>query len=106
MDHQSDPNDPHNAKRVRACLLKTLYTRFQAHPYAPVELALLAEKCQIDAQTLNWNIVYLEKAGYVELDKSNDCPPYVSCTVSVTATGIDLVEDEHAWRQRFDPPAK
>jgi hypothetical protein len=100
------PNAAHEAKRIRARLLELLYARFQAYPYASVEVAFLAEQSHIDAQTLNWNIVYLEKAGYVELDRLTDCPPYVSCSATITAAGIDLVEDEDAWRRRFDLPAQ
>ena len=104
MTSDATPIDTHQAKRVRARILRSLYLRFQSYPNAPVELDFLAEECQTDAQTLNWNIVYLAKAGYVDLDKSIDCPPYVSCSVSLTAAGIDLIEDEAAWRQRFDLP--
>ena len=57
-----------------------------------MELRVLEETCPSDVGTLNWNLVYLDKCGYVELDKSQDCPPYISCTVCITAQGIDLVE--------------
>ena len=46
-------------------------------------------------------MVYLEKCGYVELDKSMDCPPYVSCTAIITATGIDLVETPQKFDKKF-----
>jgi hypothetical protein len=61
----------------------------------------LAEACDIDSQDLNWNMVYLEKCGYVELGKSIQTPPYIACSVTITAAGIDLVEDEAAFNLRF-----
>ncbi len=52
-------------------------------------------------KTLNWNIVYLEKCGYVELGKSDDGAPYIAPFVSLTAAGIDLVEDQVGFNNRF-----
>lgn len=87
--------------RLRRCILQTLYALFKKHPYAQVELAQLLEDCQIDTETLNWNMVYLEKSGFVELSKSIDTPPYIACSASITAAGIDLIEDEDEFDNRF-----
>ncbi len=87
--------------RLRRCILQTLYALFKEHPYAQVELAQLLETCQTDTETLNWNMVYLEKSGFVELSKAVDMPPFVACSVSITAAGIDLIEDEVKFNNRF-----
>ena len=73
--------------------METLYSFFRAHPYGLVELRYIEEVCETDSQSINWNLVYLEKSGYLELDRSMDCPPYISCTTSITAKGIDLIEN-------------
>lgn len=86
---------------LRRCLLTKLYELFQKVPLAPAELRQLAECCQADAQALNWNIVYLEKKGWVTLSHDTNCPPYVSCYVELTGEGVDLVEDELAFERTF-----
>lgn len=48
-----------------------------------------------------WNIVYLEKKGWVCLSHDTNCPPFVSCYVELTTEGIDLVEDELAFEREF-----
>ena len=55
----------------------------------------------MNSRELNWNIVYLEKCGYVELGKSIDAPPYIASSATITAQGIDLVEDENGFNRRF-----
>ena len=87
--------------RLRRCILQTLYDLFKKHPYAQVELTQLLETCQTDIETLNWNMVYLEKAGFVELSKAFDMPPFIACSVSITAAGIDLIENEDEFDNRF-----
>ncbi len=87
---------------LRRCILKTLYDFFRACPFGLAELRTIDETCRSDPEELNWNIVYLEKCGYVELDKSMDCPPYVSCTAGITAKGIDLVENNEKFNYKFN----
>ena len=86
-------NDRQAANQLRRCILTNLYTWFQEVPLAAVELRHLAETCQVDARELNWNIVYLEKKGWIALSHDINCPPFVSCSVELTAAGIDFVED-------------
>ena len=86
---------------LRRCILKRLYELFQEFPYASIELGQIAEECRTEAGELNWNIVYLEKCGYVELSKSSESPPYIASSVNITAKGIDLVEDESGFKGRF-----
>jgi len=86
---------------LRRCILETLYTAFREFPYGLVELNHLVEACTVDPETLNWNIVYLEKHGYVKPDRSMDCPPFISCTVAITARGIDLIENRAEFEKKF-----
>jgi hypothetical protein len=86
---------------LRRCIMETLYAFFQEYPYGLAELHYIDEMCQCSPKTLNWNVVYLEKCGYLELDKSMDCPPYVSCTATITAKGIELVENPHQFDKKF-----
>ena len=87
--------------RLRRRILTILYDFFQDVPYGAMELRQIQESCQTTAQLLNWNMVYLEKCGYVELDRSPDCPPFIACSVSISAHGIDLVEDRNRLNSRF-----
>ncbi len=91
---------------LRSRILKRLYEKFREFPYAQVELSELGELCGADAKNLNWNIVYLEKCGYVELGRSTDCFPYVACSAVITAGGIDLVENPSAFGRRFAVPGE
>lgn len=86
---------------VRRSIMVTLYRVFQENPYLAVELSEIDEECGTDPKTLNWNIVYLEKCGYVELGKSHDSAPYIAPFASLTATGIDLVENRTRFNDRF-----
>ena len=95
------------SQEIRSCLklrtgiLKMLYEKFREFPYAQIELSEISEICQAGAKDLNWNIVYLEKCGYVELGRSTDSYPYVGCSAAITAGGIDLVENQAAFSKRF-----
>ena len=91
--------EPHIKLRRR--ILKRLYELFTEHPYATVELVQIAEECNANAKELNWNIVYLEKCGYVELSKSYASQTYIASSATITAEGIDLVEDENEFNRRF-----
>jgi hypothetical protein len=86
-------------RQIRRCLLMALYAMFREYPYAAIELSYLQEECRVSTKDLNWNIVYLEKKKLIELDKSGDCPPYIACSVTISAAGIDLVEDKEKFNQ-------
>ncbi len=89
------------ARHLRHQILGYLYACFQTHPLAAIELRQLAENCNASAQELNWNIVYLEKKGWVRLNFSSECQPFVACSVELTGPGIDLVEDPEAMGSLF-----
>jgi len=88
---------------LRRCILTFLYETFKEFPYAAIELREVETQCRTDTRTLNWNMVYLEKCGYVDLGKSIDAPPYIACSVAISAAGIDLVEDKADFEKRFPP---
>ena len=102
---ENSPQD-HAAEyiRVRRCILKSLYEFFQLYPYASMEIRQIEETCRASAKVLNWNLVYLEKCNYLELDKSPDCPPFVACSASIAAQGIDLIESPSDFDIRFPLP--
>ena len=86
---------------LRRCILETLYQFFRSHPYANLELLQLSENCGASTEEFNWNIVYLERSGFVELVAPNDCPPFVACAACISVAGIDLIENEIAFNEKF-----
>jgi len=68
---------------------------------AEVELPQLETSCQTTVKALNWNMVYLEKKGFVSLSPSVECLPYAACTASIAGSGIDLVENAEAFSRQF-----
>lgn len=88
-------------RKMRGQILVYLYGLFRKHPYAPVELGQIETDCGTNARDLNWNIVYLEKRGLVDLGKMVEALPYVACTASITTDGVDLVENTEAFRNLF-----
>jgi hypothetical protein len=101
MDENTSSSCLGDHVRLRRCILSRLYEIFKDFPYASVELSQIAEDCHTDAGELNWNIVYLEKCGYVELAKSYECQPFIAPSVTITARGIDVVEDNGDFNRRF-----
>jgi hypothetical protein len=101
MSAKKSTEDSSRHIRLRSCILKTLYEVFKEYPYAPVEPGQIMELCRTDAKELNWNLVYLEKCGYLELGRSFDSPPFIACSVALTAQGIDLIENEDEYSLRF-----
>jgi hypothetical protein len=94
-------NDIAAVRNLRRCMLIHLYAIFKQYPYAAVELRQIEEDCHSNTSEVNWNMVYLEKCGYVELGKSVEAPPYVASTATLTAAGIDLIEDGDEFDRRF-----
>lgn len=93
--------DVSEAFRLRRCLLTTLYDSFRTLPYLQMEPEELRRACQVPLAQLNWNLVYLEKCGYVELSKTYASADHVASAVSITAEGIDLVENPSELTKRF-----
>ena len=86
---------------LRRRIMELLYVRFQEFPYAFTELEAIEEACETSCRELNWNLVYLEKSGFLELTKTPDSYPYVAAGAALTARGIDLVEDESQFDRKF-----
>jgi len=101
MENELENIDKRQWFRLRRSLIEMLYTHFMEFPYAPLEMETLAEHCRVAPKALNWNIVYLEKCGFVELGKSIEAPPFVACTASITEKGIDLIEDAEQFDRKF-----
>ncbi len=101
MSQPKNNQEASSPNNLRRCILINLYAMFREYPYASIELSYLHEACHGTVKDLNWNLVYLEKKGLVELDKSIDCPPYITCTVTLSVNGIDLIEDEAKFCQLF-----
>jgi hypothetical protein len=86
---------------LRRRIMELLYDRFREFPYAFTELEAIEEACETSSRELNWNLVYLEKCGFLELTKNTDSFPYVAAGAALTARGIDLVEDESEFEGKF-----
>ena len=86
---------------VRRKIMALLYDRFRAFPYAFTEFEAIEEVCNASGQEVNWNLVYLEKSGYLELNKTADSFPLVATGAALTAKGIDLVENRTEFDRRF-----
>ena len=87
--------------QLRRCLLNRLYDFFRQFPLAAIGLDQLSEDCRVEPAELNWNMVYLEKSGWVELSKSYDEPPFVAASAALTAKGIAFVESETGFDDHF-----
>jgi hypothetical protein len=105
-DEKTSGNAAKPFYRIRRCILTTLYRYFKEVPYAAIELSQIAEDCHVIPAELNWNIVYLEKSGFVELAKSHAEPPFVSPSAAITAEGINLVEEDNQLDKRFPQEQK
>ncbi len=101
MQEENTKDEIKQHKRLRNCILKYLYETFRDFPHVPIEMDQLVETCQVSPKDLNWNIIYLEKCGFIELSKSYAAPPFIACSATITVEGIDLVEDESAFNRRF-----
>lgn len=94
-------DDIERVRKLRRCMLLNLYAVFRAYPYAAVELRQIEEDCRTTTDEVNWNMVYLERCGYLELGKSVEAPPYVASSATLTAAGIDLIEDRDEFDRRL-----
>lgn len=89
---------PAKENRLRRALLSALYERFKATPMIPVELGELADELAADRSELRWNAAYLSLAGYLTVRSMHSGSGQ---GLELTAEGIDLVEDQHAFRARL-----
>ena len=87
--------------QLRRCIILHLYNCFKEVPYASIELREFENICDVNVKDLNWNMVYLEKCGYIELSKSSENLGYIAVSADISAKGIDLVENIDLFNQRF-----
>ncbi len=88
---------------IRRKILEMAYERFKDHPYYRITPKEFREMLNIDLRTLNFNIVYLEEKGYIELQKPLEGSLFVGARI--TSKGVDLVEDAYQFDITF-PVAK
>ena len=88
-----------NNIEIRRKILEMVYERFKEHPYYMVTPKEFKDTLSIDSKELNYNIVYLEEKGYLELQKSLDGDIFVAARI--TTKGIDLIEDENEFNIIF-----
>ncbi len=84
---------------IRRKILEMSYERFKEHPYYRITPKEFKEILNIDLKTLNFNIVYLEEKGYIELQKPLEGSLFVGARI--TSKGVDLVEDEFQFDTTF-----
>jgi hypothetical protein len=78
---------------IRQKILEMLYELFKEHPYHRLTAKDFRESMNIGMRDLNFNIIYLEEKGLVELQKPLEGSLFVGARI--TPKGIDLVEDEY-----------
>ena len=57
---------------IRRGILKMAYERFKEHPYHRITPKELENALNIGFKELNYNIIYLEEKGFIELQKPYD----------------------------------
>jgi len=87
------------AREIRRKILENLYKRFKEHPYYRLTPKELQETLHINLQELNYNVIYLEEKGYIELQKPLEGSIFVGARI--TTKGIDLIEDEYQFNAMF-----
>ena len=81
---------------LRRKILQMLYTCFTEHPYHRITPEEFTESLGITQKMLDFNIIYLEEKGYIELQKPLEGSIFVGARI--TPKGIDVVED----KKKFD----
>ena len=84
---------------IRRKILELIYERFKEHPYYIVTPEEFEKALNIGLKTLNYNIIYLEEKGYVELQKPLEGNIFVGARI--TSKGVDLIEDEYQFNIVF-----
>ncbi len=77
------------------------YLLYQEHPYYRITPREFMEAMNISLKKLNFNIVYLEEKGLLELQKPLEGNIFVGARI--TPSGIDLVEDEDQFNDLYPP---
>ena len=88
-------------REIRRKVLQMLYDECREHPYSRITPKEFQEGLHISIKELNFNMIYLESKGYVELQKLLEGSVFVGARI--TAQGIDLIEDEYEFDTVFPP---
>ena len=78
---------------IRRTILLLLYDTFKDHPYGRITPKELREKLNIGIKEVQFNSIYLEEKGLIELQKPLEGNLFVGARI--TPKGIDIVEDEY-----------
>lgn len=84
---------------VRRRILKILYEQFVEHPYNRITPKEFKEQLGISLRDLNYNVIYLEDKGLIELQKPLEGSIFVGARIM--HRGIDLVENEYEFDIMF-----
>jgi len=87
---------------IRRKILQLLYERFKDHPYGRITPKELQTTLNIGLKELQFNAIYLEEKGLVELQKPLEGTLFVGARA--TPKGIDIVEDEYELDISFPTP--
>ena len=75
------------------------YELYQQHPYYRVTPKEFREAIEIGIQELNFNVIYLEEKGLLELQKPLEGDLFVGARI--TPDGIDLIEDQERFNELY-----
>jgi DNA-binding MarR family transcriptional regulator len=84
---------------LRRKILQMLYACFTEHPYHRLTPQEFIENLNVTHKVLDFNIIYLEEKGYVELQKPLEGSIFVGARI--TPKGIDLVENKRKFSELF-----
>lgn len=87
---------------IRRRVLEMAYAKFQEHPYYRITPGEFKDQLGITLRELNYNIVYLEEKGYLELQKPLEGNLFVGARI--TPKGVDLAEDTYLLDTLFPVP--
>ncbi|HIE05231.1 MAG TPA: hypothetical protein EYP58_00355 [bacterium (Candidatus Stahlbacteria)] len=86
-------------RELRREILRLLFEKFQEHPYHRILANEFCKIIGIPLSRLDYNMIYLEEKGYVELQKPREGDVFISARI--TARGIDLIEDDFEFDLRL-----
>jgi len=89
-------------REIRRKILEILYQRYKDHPYGRMTPKELRESLSITLKELQFNAIYLEEKGLIELQKPLEGSLFVGARA--TPKGIDLVEDDYQLDVFFPTP--
>lgn len=86
-------------REIRRKILEILYESFKDHPYGRITPKELQKTLNISLKELQFNAIYLEEKGLIELQKPLEGSLFVGARA--TPKGIDIVEDGYELDMLF-----